>query len=50
MENLTSVEEMRNDPQCDRTISLYGYMRGAGLKQDSKVHIPGMSCDHVTVT
>ncbi len=28
---------MRSDPLCDRTISLYGYVRGANLKRNMKV-------------
>ncbi|KAG8435026.1 hypothetical protein GDO86_013115 [Hymenochirus boettgeri] len=42
MEDLTNPEDIRQDPKCDRTISLYGYLRGAYLKNKSQVHIPGM--------
>jgi ribosome biogenesis protein BMS1 len=28
--------------KCDRTISLYGYLRGTNMKSNSKVHIPGV--------
>lgn len=43
MEDLTSPELTRQHPCCDRTISLYGYMRGAHLQLSSHVHIPGES-------
>ena len=36
----TSIEE---DPKCDRTIALYGYLRGTNFPvQDARVHIPGV--------
>ena len=43
MEDLTNPEEVRRKPKCDRTISLYGYVRGTNLHPGSSVHIPGMS-------
>ena len=46
MEDLTSPEEVRRDPKCDRTISLYGYVRGTNLLPGSSVHIPG-TCEQV---
>ncbi|XP_023197045.1 ribosome biogenesis protein BMS1 homolog [Xiphophorus maculatus] len=42
MEDLTDPEQVRTDPKCDRTVSLYGYLRGAHLKNKSQVHIPGV--------
>lgn len=41
MEDLTNPEEIRKSSKCDRTISLYGYVRGAHLNPGSYVHIPG---------
>lgn len=41
MEDLTDPEKIRMDPKCDRTVSLYGYLRGAHLKNKGQVHIPG---------
>ncbi|KAM3592750.1 uncharacterized protein V6R79_024419 [Siganus canaliculatus] len=41
MEDLTDPETVRTDPKCDRTVSLYGYLRGTYLKNKSQVHIPG---------
>ncbi|PWA14093.1 hypothetical protein CCH79_00016703 [Gambusia affinis] len=42
MEDLTDLEQVRMDPKCDRTVSLYGYLRGAHLKNKGQVHIPGV--------
>ncbi|OCT71985.1 ribosome biogenesis protein BMS1 homolog [Xenopus laevis] len=42
MEDLTNPEDIRQDPKCDRKVSLYGYLRGAYLKNKSQVHIPGV--------
>ena len=41
MEDLTAAEEVRQNPKCDRRISLYGYVRGVPLRQDAPIHIPG---------
>ncbi|XP_031733638.1 ribosome biogenesis protein BMS1 homolog [Anarrhichthys ocellatus] len=42
MEDLTDPERLRTDPKCDRTVSLYGYLRGTHLKNKGQVHIPGV--------
>ncbi|KAJ3607416.1 hypothetical protein NHX12_024467 [Muraenolepis orangiensis] len=42
MEDLTDPETMRVDPKCDRTVSLYGYLRGTYLKKHTQIHIPGV--------
>uniref|UniRef100_A0A3P8X9H7 Bms1-type G domain-containing protein n=1 Tax=Esox lucius TaxID=8010 RepID=A0A3P8X9H7_ESOLU len=42
MEDLTDPEMVRIDPKCDRTVSLYGYLRGTFLKNKGQVHIPGV--------
>ncbi|XP_062330818.1 ribosome biogenesis protein BMS1 homolog [Osmerus eperlanus] len=42
MEDLTDPEQVRVDPKCDRTVSLYGYLRGTYLKNKGQVHIPGV--------
>uniref|UniRef100_A0A8D0CE43 BMS1 ribosome biogenesis factor n=1 Tax=Scleropages formosus TaxID=113540 RepID=A0A8D0CE43_SCLFO len=42
MEDLTDPETLRVDPKCDRTVSLYGYLRGTYLKNKGQVHIPGV--------
>ncbi|CAG8542928.1 34368_t:CDS:10 [Racocetra persica] len=41
VEDLTDPEEVRQNPLCDRTVTLYGYLRGTNMKQNMKVHIPG---------
>ena len=48
MEDLTNPEEVRREPKCDRTISLYGYVRGTNLLPGSSVHIPG-TCEQVAL-
>ncbi|XP_041829194.1 ribosome biogenesis protein BMS1 homolog isoform X2 [Melanotaenia boesemani] len=42
MEDLTDPEKVRTDPKCDRTVSLYGYLRGTHLKNKGQVHVPGV--------
>ncbi|XP_018428934.1 PREDICTED: ribosome biogenesis protein BMS1 homolog [Nanorana parkeri] len=42
MEDLTNPEDIRMNPKCDRKVSLYGYLRGAYLKNKSQVHLPGV--------
>ncbi|KAK9965745.1 hypothetical protein ABG768_004818 [Culter alburnus] len=42
MEDLTDPEVIRLNPKCDRTVSLYGYLRGTFLKNKCQVHIPGV--------
>ncbi|XP_076005774.1 ribosome biogenesis protein BMS1 homolog [Genypterus blacodes] len=41
MEDLTDPETVRTDPKADRTVSLYGYLRGTYLKNKGQIHIPG---------
>ncbi|XP_062943446.1 ribosome biogenesis protein BMS1 homolog isoform X2 [Cynocephalus volans] len=42
MEDLTNPEDIRANIKCDRKVSLYGYLRGAHLKNKSQIHIPGV--------
>uniref|UniRef100_A0A6G1R1C6 Gallus gallus BMS1, ribosome biogenesis factor (BMS1), mRNA n=1 Tax=Hypotaenidia okinawae TaxID=2861861 RepID=A0A6G1R1C6_9GRUI len=42
MEELTNPEDVRINPKCDRKVSLYGYLRGAHLKNKSQIHMPGV--------
>ncbi|XP_044152421.1 ribosome biogenesis protein BMS1 homolog [Bufo gargarizans] len=42
MEDLTNPEDVRLNPKIDRKVSLYGYLRGAYLKNKTQVHIPGV--------
>ncbi|XP_066304879.1 ribosome biogenesis protein BMS1 homolog isoform X1 [Branchiostoma lanceolatum] len=41
MEDLTGPEDVRQNPKCDRTVALYGFLRGAHMRANSSVHIPG---------
>lgn len=52
IEDLTPREEIRTSKgRCDRTVTLYGYLRGTNLRQSTKVHIPGVGdIDIKTVT
>ncbi|KAF2816912.1 DUF663-domain-containing protein [Mytilinidion resinicola] len=44
----TAIEE---DPKCDRTIALYGYLRGTNFPaQGARVHIPGVGDLNVSST
>jgi len=55
LEDLTAREETRINPNCDRTVALWGYLRGIPMRapgQNSalKVHIPGSGVDAFSVT
>ena len=41
-EDITDPDDVDDNGKCDRTIRLYGYMRGAHMKYNSKVrkHLP----------
>ncbi|XP_046607471.1 ribosome biogenesis protein BMS1 homolog [Neodiprion virginianus] len=41
IEDLTPPESIRQNTKVDRTISLYGYVRGVPLNKETSVHIPG---------
>ncbi|KAF9175672.1 Glycoside hydrolase 2 (Mannanase, beta-galactosidase) [Mortierella sp. AD011] len=45
VEDLTDPEMVRQNPNCDRTVTLYGYLRGTNMKSGMRVHIPGVG-DH----
>lgn len=42
MEELTPRELVRETPKMDRTITVYGYLRGTHMRQNQAVHIPGV--------
>ncbi|KAG1051203.1 hypothetical protein G6F43_006577 [Rhizopus delemar] len=46
IEDLTDPELVHRKPTCDRTVTLYGYLRGTNLKSGMRVHIPGAG-DHL---
>jgi ribosome biogenesis protein BMS1 len=41
-QDITARELVRTTPKCDRDVVLYGYLRGANLKPDARVHIAGV--------
>ncbi|KAK3620595.1 Glycoside hydrolase 2 (Mannanase, beta-galactosidase) [Elasticomyces elasticus] len=42
MLDITPPTQIEADPLCDRTVALYGYLRGTNLPgQNAKVHVPG---------
>lgn len=41
LEDLTPPEQIRQNPKVDRTVSLYGFVRGMALNKMSSIHIPG---------
>ncbi|TIC10484.1 DUF663-domain-containing protein [Wallemia mellicola] len=41
LEDLTEREAIRQNPTMDRNVTLYGYVRGVPLKQQTMIHIPG---------
>ncbi|EST08152.1 Elongation factor, GTP-binding domain protein [Kalmanozyma brasiliensis GHG001] len=41
MEDLTPREDIRANPKADRTITVYGFLRGTHLRPSQRVHIPG---------
>ncbi|CDH50760.1 gtp binding protein [Lichtheimia corymbifera JMRC:FSU:9682] len=45
VEDLTDPELIHTKPNCDRTVTLYGYLRGTNLKPNMRIHIPGAG-DH----
>ncbi|EGG15440.1 BMS1-like ribosome biogenesis protein [Cavenderia fasciculata] len=46
-EDITDPERVKHEPQSDRNICLYGYIRGTYLKPHMKVHIPGCGDYHM---
>ena len=45
MEDLTEPELIRTNPLTNRTVCLYGYVRGCPIKADTPIHIPGKYID-----
>ncbi|KXN84596.1 Ribosome biogenesis protein bms1 [Leucoagaricus sp. SymC.cos] len=49
LEDLTPRELVRTSKgKCDRTVTVYGYVRGTNLRLGAKVHIPGVGDLDVT--
>lgn len=36
------MEDVRQNPKCDREVAVYGYLRGTKLKGNARVHIAGV--------
>ncbi|KAG9122129.1 Glycoside hydrolase 2 (Mannanase, beta-galactosidase), partial [Ceratobasidium sp. 392] len=41
IQDMTPRELVRQQPAVDRTVTLYGYLRGTNLRETTKVHVPG---------
>ena len=42
LQDITPVDDIRQNPKCDREIAVYGYLRGTKLKGNARVHIAGV--------
>eukprot|EP01063_Lacrimia_lanifica_P001813 TRINITY_DN1093_c0_g2_i1.p1 TRINITY_DN1093_c0_g2~~TRINITY_DN1093_c0_g2_i1.p1 ORF type:complete len:1187 (+),score=597.74 TRINITY_DN1093_c0_g2_i1:132-3692(+) len=42
MEDITDPVKQQEEPMCDRKVALYGYIKGCPMKDNQKVHIPGV--------
>lgn len=40
-EDLTNLELIRQNPKCERNVSLYGYVRGVPLNKNTFIHVAG---------
>jgi len=41
--DITPPTQIEEDPKCDRTVALYGYLRGTNFPaQGARVHVPGV--------
>ena len=41
--DITSPTAIEEDPKCDRTVALYGYLRGTNFSAEgARVHVPGV--------
>ena len=41
-EDITHPNKVAEDPNCDRSVTFYGYVRGTHLKPGMKVHLIGV--------
>jgi ribosome biogenesis protein BMS1 len=41
-EDITHPNKVSEDPNCDRSVTFYGYVRGTNLKPGQKVHVIGI--------
>lgn len=47
---MTPPEAVRLNPKADRTLLLYGYLRGAPLRQGARLHLAGVGDFDLTVS
>lgn len=41
MQDITPPDDVRVNPKCDRTVTIYGYLRGCNLRNGQRIHIAG---------
>jgi hypothetical protein len=42
LQDLTLTETIRKEPKCDRSVALYGFLRGCNLRLGQRVHLAGV--------
>lgn len=42
MQDITHKELVRQNPKCDRSVVLFGYLRGCNLRMGQRVHVAGV--------
>ncbi|KZS88759.1 DUF663-domain-containing protein [Sistotremastrum niveocremeum HHB9708] len=42
LEDMTPRQDVVANPKMDRTVTLYGYLRGTNLREGTAVHVPGV--------
>ncbi|KAI8843573.1 hypothetical protein BC829DRAFT_400929 [Chytridium lagenaria] len=42
VEDLTDPNVLQENPKANRTVSVFGYLRGTNLKPSTRIHIPGV--------
>lgn len=41
-EDVTNPNTVEEDPECERTVTFYGYVRGSNMKSNTRVHLIGV--------
>ncbi|KAJ2515231.1 Glycoside hydrolase 2 (Mannanase, beta-galactosidase) [Coemansia sp. RSA 2049] len=50
VQDLTDPEMLESNPKANRTVALYGYLRGTHVKGKDRVHIPGAGDYQLNIT
>ncbi|KAJ2779052.1 Glycoside hydrolase 2 (Mannanase, beta-galactosidase) [Coemansia javaensis] len=50
VQDLTDPELLEQNPKANRTVALYGYLRGTHVKERDRVHIPGAGDYQLSLT